>query len=273
MASFDFVDASAKGYSFVWQERGYLARVAIPVLFVKVVCLLGVFVLGLHEQYVRQGLVLMPGHIIEAVFVVGLIRYALYGEAMFIWGKRVPVPPSDIKHVPYQGWMSRKQCVQGGIVMYILLKVVSIGFSAAVLDNLTGQAMPSPPVDGQSIPPLFGAIILFAVFAAFIWVFRIFWLYIPIVMGVSVRGFLKRISGIQSSVFMIATWFMCFLPLIVILALGIQMFSGLFAQGSAVHILVRSILEGAAEIGIISVQVVAMTYGFREIILGKKSRK
>lgn len=274
MASFDFIEASAKGYSFTWQERGYLARVALPVLFVKTVCLLGVFVLGLQEQYVRQGLVLMPGHIVEAVFVVGLIRYALYREAMFIWGKSVPVPPTDEKYAPYQGWLNRKQCVQGGIVMYVLLKVIIIGISAGILDNLVvpGGAMPMP-ADEPVLPPLLGAVVLFSLLIAFTWVFRLVWLYIPIVMGIPLREFLKRISGLQSSVYMIATWLICFLPLIVVLVVGIQIFSGLLTNGSAAYILVRSMLEGAAELVIISVQVVAMTYGFTAMLSGGGGNK
>ena len=288
MASFDFIDASSRGYAFIWEERGYLARVAIPVLFVKIVCLLCVFVLGLQDQFARQGFVLLPSHILEAVFVVGLIRYALYREAIFIWGKMVPVPPTDQKYEPYKGVMSRKQCVQGGIVMYVLLMVIFLGMTSIAYESTKGSvnmdvpqisvgpsevaALPAP-VEGNGLSSLTNAAVLFAIIATFVWVFRFFWLYIPIAMGISLRGFLKRISGMQSSIFMIATALVCFLPLIVFFMISMQIFSGIFADGSAGNILVRAILESVAGLTILSVQVVAMTYGFVEILSGDKNGK
>ncbi|PCI55489.1 MAG: hypothetical protein COB36_07660 [Alphaproteobacteria bacterium] len=288
MASFDFIDASSRSYAFIWKERGYLARVAIPVLFVKIACLLCVFVLGLQEQYARQGFILMPSYILEAVFVVGLIRYALYREAIFIWGKVVPVPPTDKKYEPYNGVMSRKQCVQGGIVMYVLLTVIFLGFTAIAYKSTNGgmnvdmleisaesseTVAAAAPVEGNGLTSLINAAVLFVVIAVFVWVFRLFWLYIPIAMGCSLRGFLNRISGIQSSIFMIATSLICFLPLVVFFMIGMQVFSGIFVEGSAGNILVRSILEGVAGLAIISVQVVAMTYGFVEILSDDKNSK
>ncbi len=288
MASFDFIDASSRGYAFIWKERGYLARVAIPVLFVKIVCLLCVFVLGFQEQFARQGFVLLPSHILEAVFVVGLIRYALYREAIFIWGKMVPVPSTDQKYEPYKGEMSRKQCVQGGIVMYVLLMVIFLGVTSIAYESTKGSMnMDVPPIsvessessdaaalpasaEGNGLSSLVNAAVLFAIIATFVWAFRFFWLYIPIAMGVSLRGFLKRVSGMQISIFMIATALVCFLPLIVFFMISMQMFSGVFADGSAGNILVRAILESVAGLTILSVQVVAMTYGFVEILSSRK---
>ena len=276
------------GRAWLFGACGYLARVAIPVLFVKIVCLLCVFVLGLQDQFARQGFVLLPSHILEAVFVVGLIRYALYREAIFIWGKMVPVPPTDQKYEPYKGVMSRKQCVQGGIVMYVLLMVIFLGMTSIAYESTKGSvnmdvpqisvepsevaALPAP-VEGNGLSSLTNAAVLFAIIATFVWVFRFFWLYIPIAMGISLRGFLKRISGMQSSIFMIATALVCFLPLIVFFMISMQIFSGIFADGSAGNILVRAILESVAGLTILSVQVVAMTYGFVEILSGDKNGK
>lgn len=272
MASFDFIDVSARGYAFIWEERGYLARVAIPVLFVKIVCLLAVFVLDWQGQYARQGLVLMPGYILEAVFVIGLIRYALYREAIFIWGKVVPVPPTDQKYAPYQGQLSRKQCVQGGIVMYVLLKIIASGLLAAVQDNVPVPYEP-PLTEAQEMPSVFDAMIILAFLSAVVWGFRLLFLYIPIVMGVLPGRFLQRISGMKSSAFMIATWLVCFLPLIVFFGIVLQLFSGVFVAGSAVDVLISSIFVGAVELIIISVQVIAMTYGFVAMLFGDKSGK
>lgn len=280
MASFDFIDAAARGYDFVWQERKYLARVAVPVIFVKVACLLGIFVLGLQDNFARQGLVLMPGYIMEALFVVGLIRYALYREAIFIWGKPVPVPESKEEYASYKGPMSRKQCVQGGFVMYMLLTVVLLGFSAFFYDiaRLNMQDMPVEsaqlplPAAGGSSFSIINTAILLIIISASIWAFRIFWIYIPIIMGHSVRDFLKLISGMQTSVLMIATALICFLPIVVVFMIIMQIFSGVFIEESAGHILIRAVIEGSIGLVIITVQAVAMTYAFVEVLSGKKKQ-
>lgn len=280
MASFDFIDAAVRGYDFVWQERKYLARAALPVIFVKVACLLAVFVLGLQENFARQGLVLMPGYVMEALFVVGLLRYALYREEIFIWGKPVPIPPSKEEYVSYKGPMSRKQCVQGGFVMYMLLTVVLLGFSAFLYD-FARMNMQDMPVDSAPLPlpeagdssfSIINTAVLLIILVSSLWAFRIFWMYIPIIMGHSVQGFLKKISGIQSSVLMIATSLICFLPLVVVYMIVMQMFSGVFMDGSAGYILIRAVLEGSTGLVIISVQAVAMTYAFVEVLSGKKKQ-
>lgn len=264
MASFDFIEASTKGYDFVWRERSYLARVAVPVLFVKVACLLAVVVFGAQEQYLRQGLILIPGHIVEAIFVIGLIRYVLYIEPIFIWGKLVPMPESDTKPVPYHGFMSKKKCMQGGLAMYLLIKIIAIGIAGGMLDYAQ-SIQDIPPAHAEPVSQGVALIIMLGVLASIVWVFRLFWLYIPVAMGYSFVGFLKRIAGVKNSVCMVATWFVCFLPLMVFLVAVIQFFTGILVDGSAMHIIATSVFEGIAEIIMLSVQVVAMTYGISSI--------
>ncbi len=281
MASFDFIDAAARGYDFVWRERNYLARVAVPVIFVKVACLLGVFVLGLQDSYARQGLVLLPGYVMEALFVVGLIRYALYREGIFIWGKPVPVPDTKEKYPSYRGPMSRKQCIQGGFAMYMLLTVILLGFSAYLYDfsrismeNMPEESSAPLPLDAANDPviSIASTAVLLIVLISSLWAFRLFWMYIPIIMGHSVQSLLKRLSGIQSSVYMLATSLICFLPLVVVFMVFMQVCLSVFMEGSAGYILIRALLEGAMGLVVVSVQAVAMTYAFVEVLSDKEKQ-
>ena len=274
MASFDFIDAAAKGYEITWRDRAYLARVAVPVLFVKVACFLAIFVLGAQEHFLRQGLISMPGFVVEAIFVAGLIRYVLYREPIFIWGRAVPMPETDDKPYPYHGAMSRNRCIQAGIATYLLLKVILGGFSAVVLDNYS----PLTPTDGAPtegeaevslLYSLIDSFVMFGAIVLFVWSFRLLWIYIPISMGVSFSDYLKKMTGMKSSLYMMATWFICFLPLIILFVSVIQLFTGLMLEGSFTFIFVKAILEGLAEIILICVPVIAMTHGVAQIFFGK----
>ena len=268
MASFDFIEASSKGYEFFWTNRSYLMRVAVPVIFVKIICLLSVFVLGADKMYLRQGLILLPGNFAEALFIIGLIRYALYQEPIFIWGKLIPPPEKAVPFPSFQGPLTKKQCVLGGIIMYMLLKVIQVGLMAWVLDSVEIPDAPSLE-QGGDIPPLLNAFIVFCMLASFMWMFRLLWLYIPITMGYPFTMFLKRIAGLQSSIYMVATWLICFLPLIVFFIASLQLFAGGFPEGSVPQVLISTFIQAVAEIIMISVQVIAMTYGFVEILKTK----
>ncbi len=262
MASFDFIDASAKGYKLVWQDRSYLFRAALPVFLVKLACLLAVFALGAQNNYLRQGLILMPGQVVEAIFAIGLIRYTLYREPIFIWSPTKNAHDTDI---------NKKKAIQGGIAMYLLLKVVGNAISAWLLDN-AALAEKSTTTDTTALPPLISAIIIFTTLMLSIWAFRLLWLYIPITMGYSISSFMKKSAGIQSSIYMIATWLICFLPLLFVFAASLGVFSDIFANQSTIQIIVKSIVESMAEIIMIAIQIVAMTYGIKQIFVNNKNQ-
>ena len=86
MASFDFVDVAAKAYEFMWKERSYIARVAVPVILVKLVCVITVYIFGYQEKFLLSGIIMIPGFVLEAILAIGLIRYVLYREPIFIAG-------------------------------------------------------------------------------------------------------------------------------------------------------------------------------------------
>lgn len=274
MASFDFIEAAVRGYEFVWRHKGYLARVAFPVVFVKIACVLAVVTLGLQDMYLRQGIVLLPGYVVEALFMVGLIRYALYGESIFIWGRSVPSenPPTSI--IPSVGSMSRVQCVQAGVAVYLLSVVVLLAATGVIMDY--AQTVDPSMVKSSETPPTFaGGFVILAILSASVWMFRLFWLYIPVAMGASLFGFVRRIRGMSSSFYMIGTWLMCFLPPMVVYAFGLQILAAIFPQGTEGFVIGRAIFQAIFDVTVVSLQVTAMTYGFTEILFGsdKKDEK
>ncbi len=265
MASFDFIDASVKGYEFVWNQRSYLARVALPVLFVKIACYLGIFVLGIPDDYLLQGLVLIPAFIVEALFCVGIIRYMLYGEPIFIWGKVVAMPEGEGDAAPYNGYYSRQQCYQGGIAMFLLIEILLM-LSASLLNMPrevvdTGEASVYPA--GVYVLNIF---IMFGILSAFVWGIRLVWLYIPIAMGIPLKAFLKLVKGFQFSFSAILVSLICFLPLLTALLLFILVSYGVFGDNSANGIIVRYAVVSVVELIVVAIQTVAMVHGIRQIV-------
>ncbi|GEM_PF-6570552 len=270
MASFDFVNSAAKGYEFVWSERKYLSRVAAPVFFVKLVCLFAVFVFGAQDKYMLQGIISMPGLVIEAIFVIGLIRYILYREPIFIWGKLIIPPQSEEEPAPYQGGLSKKQCVQGGIAIYLLIRVIETCLLGISMDMPMPSSAEISEEEIIKLSPALSSFIMFSFLILLIWVFKFFWLFVPVSAGFSMSYFIKKMPKLRGNIGMIAVWIICSLPLMVMFSAVLQAISESFEGGSVSDIVSTSIIKSMAEIIIISVQVTAMTYGIHKILLSKE---
>ena len=271
MASFDFVDAAAKGYEFTWRERGYLFRVALPVIFVKIACVLMIFALGIQDQHLLNGLIAMPGYIIEGIFIVGLVRFVLYREDIFVAGRMIPAPVIDKKPLVYTGVMTRWECLQAGFAMYMLIKIIQLAFDGWVADALVldDNVQPEPLPD----PTFYHAILVLSLLWLALWAFRLVWLYIPVALGHRPGAFLKRIAGFNISLSIFATWFICFLPLVVLVGGFFNAASMLAEEETLARKFLFALLETVGELLLIVVQVAGITYGFSEVIFGKQTEK
>ncbi len=268
MAKFDFIESSVRGYDFVWSEKSYLTRVAVPVVFIKMICWLTVYVLKIEDDLALQGLIFMPSYMVEALFCVGVIRYALYGESIMIWGRAQPVPEDGVQPKAYSGYYSKLQCYYGGIAIYCLIKVIYM-FMAAVLDSIPA---PEPPADldnraaGSYVLSMFAMIGALSVMA---WAFRLVWLYIPIAMGIPLQGFLRVIRGFQSSFYMLLLWLVCLLPIATVAGIAFIITASIFGDNMPASILVIYALTSIAEVVMIAVQTVAMTHAIKYIFKKK----
>lgn len=273
MASFDFIDASAKGYEFVWDRRNYLLRLLVPVFFVKVVCLLIIFVLKVEDQFLLQGLILLPGSLLEAVFIVGLVRFLVYAEPIYVWGKPViPDEKQPISALLPTTPTDRKRFMQAGIAVYLLIKILATGFAGAMMDQVHAlQNMPQP-TDLQPLHPAVSGVIFMTIGAIFMWVFRFGWTFIPAAMGYPLRAFFSKIKGIQVSFYMVLTYLICLLPVMTVFGIILNGFAIILTEGSAAYIISRYVFEAFIEMTMLSIQAVAMTYGISEILFGKKDK-
>ncbi|MBI1300591.1 MAG: hypothetical protein GC137_02935 [Alphaproteobacteria bacterium] len=272
MASFDFIEASMQGHSFVWKYREYLFKVALPVFFVKIACFLAVFVLGLEKAYLHQGLILMPGYFVEAILLARMIRFYMYGEPIFVWGK--PVMPPKLEHdiIAYQGRFTRQQCVHGCIALFMIVRVIQAALVGGSMDWSSLQVVENAE---QTIPlsAVSKTLFFMAIIGVFIWLFRYLWVYIPMAMGFQPMEFIRKRLDLEASVVMVLLWALCTIPLLMVFGILINMTAGSFLEGSVGRIVLGALFQATGETIIASVQVIAMTEAFKGISgLGKQKK-
>lgn len=280
MASFDFIEATSKGYEFSWYERSYLMRAAIPVILVKIACILVVRFIGAEEQYLLNGLLFMPAHVLEALLMISVIRYIAFSEPLFEFGRVMgAVDDSDlvlekkpeVKETKGICASARVQMFKAGVAMYLLIKIIQLGLLGVFADF----SKTLEPVISTQAPEhnAVSVVILIVITSTMLWAFRLVWLYIPVALGHSVSGFMARIKGMMSSLSIFATWFVCYFPVGMLLYGIFSISNFVLTPESALHILTHDIIKAFGETLIVLVQVAAMTFGFIEVLTQQEKKK
>ncbi|GJL85464.1 MAG: hypothetical protein DHS20C02_12390 [Micavibrio sp.] len=206
MATFDFIEAASKSYKFLWIERQVIARLAFPAIIIRFISYILITTFGLEENFLRQGLILLPAYFAEAWLLAYLIRCALYNEDL-------PFRAPSLKKKLGPANPERYRFMRAGIAVYVL--------TWTILSCVNGMAMRSVVNGVEEIPePTLEAYLVgMAAFAFGMWLFRLIWLYVPMVMGYSIVGFMRRIRGYTISLYMVGAWLICYVPFILLLML------------------------------------------------------
>lgn len=208
MASFDIIDAAGHGYTKAWQERAYLARLAVVPLLVKFTCLVVILAMGYEDNLLRQGLILIPAFFMEGWLLAHAVR-------LFSLGERWPFAPTGDPEKDQRLMLERTRGIMGCILMYALLKFVQTGTMALVFHY--GSLEDVQAARGEV--RFEGALMAIILAAAWIWAFRLAFIYIPLAVNVSVYGYLKMLRGYATSFYLIGTWLLCFVPALLVLSL------------------------------------------------------
>ncbi len=264
MARFDFIRAGAQAYEFVWRERIYLFRMAVPVLFVKIACLFAVFLFVQDGQILREGLFLMPSYIVEAIFAVYLIRLVAYGEPILSLGHPVPIS-QEFKPIRAAscGRYSRGQAMKSGVVVYIL---ISLFYHVVAFSGGDG---PPPPTPEQLQDPAyaFGSVLSIPIACIIlIAIARFFFAYVPFALGYSFPVFLQATGVWLNSMRLVIGLILCIVPSMMFMAACLGIVSGVFVEGSAGYIIVDAV--GVSLILVVSLCLmnVYMTYGLEKML-------
>ena len=253
MAKFNFIDVSVDGYSFVWQQRFVLARLAALPVLIKIASFALIYLLGLEDHVLRQGFIFMPAYFAEGWLLCFAVRMAVYDEG---WAALNP---------------ARLHLITSGMVLYVLIKVVSVvAFGAA----LKGHHMADHDVPTQEAPPMEGEPLLFLAAAALllfsVWAFRFLWFYVPLAMGLKFSEFWARSKAFATSFYMMGTWLLCFAPLALLLVVIAGLLQGAFPDAgdvrSPVYMGLMIIVQAALELVILLVTSVALAYGISDMM-------
>jgi hypothetical protein len=259
--TFNFIEAAGLGYQFIWDQRRLLASLAVLPLSVKFGCVALIILLGLQDNYLRQGLLLLPGYFMEGWMVAMAIRLALFGET---W---VPGPnglrPAD----------DARRLVLASAIFYTLIKVF-VTLAAAFLIIVSGFERGTPP-PAEPAPGSFVALLTLAFVS--VWIFRFLWMNVVIAMNVPLGAFTRSIMQVPISLPMLALWMMCMVPGILILTgvsgLLAPMMSGMTPESPSVsYVFLMSCAEALVELIIALVSGVAMAYAVREFLSGRPDR-
>jgi hypothetical protein len=261
MAKFDFVEAAASGYRYVWNERRALLPLTFMPLAVKIGSYAVIALLGLHYNYLRQGLVMLPAFLIEGFIVALVIRMAVFGERynnLYELGtEKAPLASTT------------RRAILASVVTYLLIKLILAflgGTAMAAQEIEKSGALPEP--NGS---PMVTAILILVFM---LWAFRFLWLYVPVAMGISAADFLRMIKPYVSSVYILGMWMLCFVPfslaLLVMTKAGLIIFPPIDGVPSQPYLLVMSVVNSVIELGLALTSSIAMAYAVRMIASGEK---
>ena len=266
MASFDFVEASSKGYAFLWNERAVIARLAVVPALLKLTGFIIILSFEFGDNFLRQGLVLVPSYFAEGWLVAQMIRLAVFNERgqAPLAGK----PEADRKSIE-----ARSRALAAGTIIYVLTKLLLAGFTGMLMMSETFRQAQTGTGGLSSSGALISAL---ALLAFIIWAFRLVWLYVPAVMGYSLTGFLVRIKAYTTSFYMLGAWLLCFVPPVLALMLSLEMLATVFPPGgddaAGAYTYGAAAIQSVLEVIIAVTSGVAMAYGIRSIY-GEKSSK
>ncbi len=277
MASFDFIEASSKGVEFCWQRASYIFKVAVPVIFVKIFCMLSAFSMSVETGSLAYGLVIFPSYIIEAIFIIGLIRYFTYKEPIYVWGKVVTPPDiKDHKEKPlfFHAPKHRKIPIQAGIASYCLIQLIILLINGTLLhfvDN-TPQSEEARNIMTTHEFAL-GLSIFAATFYAALWAVRLAFLYVPVTLDIPSKLYLQSMKGIKTSIYMMFTMMICIAPIFIMVAASLNILGILFGAGSAPYIIGNAVIFSIGQVIESAIVSIAITYGICNMMFSNKNNE
>lgn len=231
-----------------------LALAFIPLL-IKIACLVTIFALGMETQYLRQGLIALPSYFAEGVLFARLIVMAgKNGETLG------PIPSSDDRRI------------MAASLLYVLIKLILAFVGGMGMAFVMAQEGKTPDPEG-SLSMFFAGIF---VLGMMLWSFRLVWLYIPLAQGYAIMPLLQKMKGLQTSLVLLGTWLICFIPLALLLVISAGLIGNIVGHTedapSALYRFLIIIIQGGLDIVAGLVATLAISFGFHTIMATKKER-
>lgn len=207
MFPFDVIDSAGHGYRKVWDERRYLAKIALIPVLIKIACYVIIIAVDWGDNYFRRALVMLPSYFADGWMITHFIR-------LIFLGQRWPFRPTGELDNDLAVLESRARSVMAGTLAFVVINFLMAGLMAVMFEvNMSDaphDSTPDTPGD-VSQPVLY--LMLLAFIGFMIWVFRFIWLFIPAALSYPIRAFYKEIGGFMTSLSMVSTWIIGYMPL------------------------------------------------------------
>jgi hypothetical protein len=259
MASFDIMHATKQGYFHFWAGRHVLVRLAMIPLFLKIISYFTVLSLGLEGNVLRQGLILLPATLLEGYMVCVFLRLAVFSH------EPIEKPYGSAAEVYYK---IRARDIQAGAVIYTLLKLIS----TFVVGIIMGMDPPSEEFQTSFLAFL----LILALMVFMIWAVRIAWIYIPVVLGYSVKEYLYRVRGFSFSFHALSVWIMCLFPLLLVTIMMSDILSLITGHStdspSQIFRYMIVMVQSVVEMMIVVISTVAVGNGIYQLMSGQADK-
>lgn len=262
---FNVVHSALMGFKTVWEERAYLLKLALVPLLVKFACTMAVFTLDIPLMSFQHVLIMVPSYFVEGWFLAQFLRTILTGER---WPMKLPNPPQE-KDIAFM--LTRARGLLACLLAFTLIMMLHSG--AAIILNDIKEAMPTDPQDMPSGSSLLMLALAVALIFGTLWMFRIIWLYIPLVILAPVTSFLKDIKGVMTSIHLIALWVLSMVPVMFLsmltssLLLGVGGGEGTLQSAPSVAGFIAIAFHVTGEILSHLIATTAIAYAFKDILI------
>ncbi len=203
MSHFDIIESASKAYTTIWEERVYLAKMAIVPLVVKMICVFITLEYVDGNNIIRQALVMFPAYFTEGWLLAHLARFIVLGQ-------RWPFKPSGDTKSDILMLHERARGVLSGTVCFILVNFAMAGFFTLFMYFIPLGVKP------EEVPPESAMAGLFLSIMS-LFLFRYVWFYIPLALNVAPIYYLRKVQKISITMRMIGLWILCFIPAMILM--------------------------------------------------------
>lgn len=198
MAEFNTIDTAGMAYQTVWRERGYLFRLSVFPVLVKLACFTFALAAGYEDNILRLSLCLVPAYLVEGWMIAHFVR--LIGL-----NQRWPFRPSGDMATDRAQIITRGRGILGGAISYTLINLLIGGYMALLMQMIPFDVEP------KDVPPE-TAFIGIALLAFSFFAFRFIWIHIPLALNVPLRAVLTTLTRRGVTWRFLGMWALCYIP-------------------------------------------------------------
>ncbi len=264
MSSFDIIETSGRAYIKAWNDKSYFIRLAAFPFATKIIFFAIVYLLGFHENILRQTLVMLPAYFMEGWMIAHIVRYIVLGE---LW----PVKLSGEVERDMNFIAARGRAVFAAIIVFVLIKMAQNALTLPFLINEDELRQLSTEPDAQA--SLMKFFVATMAVLGMIWGFKFLILYVPVAVDIPVRRFLANMKGMSSSLHLIGAWLTCYVPFLLVGLVLLNILSPLFMTNQTAMIMAYFGINFLVDMAATIVVVICFSYVLKGIFMGPPMKK